>query len=170
LINEEKEQEGKAEEAKKKKKQEVETRETPQKNKGEKPEKKKKKKQEEKDKEVLKKDQEEKKAPAIAIREKSAIKKTKVHRALKISSPDDSEGASGPKEDPVKENEPMVEKDHVTSTEGEDGGVHKDTTTPVAENAPNSEKKDGPPLDSDNDGKEVHSNLFPSIYHFSSNS
>jgi hypothetical protein len=88
------------------------------------------------------------------------IKKTKVHKALKISTPDDSEGVSGPKENPAQEKEPMVEKDQVTSTEGEAGGVLKDNTTPVKENAPNSEEKDDPQTNPDNNDNKVTPNLF----------
>jgi hypothetical protein len=59
----------------------------------------------------------------------------------------------------VKEKETTVEKGQVISAEGEDGGMHKDDTTPIAENAPNSERKDDSPINSDNNGNEVTLNL-----------
>jgi hypothetical protein len=88
-----------------------------------------------------------------------------VHKALKISTPDDSEGASGPRQNPGKEEGPVVEKDQKTSAEGENEGVQKDNTIPIEENAPNFEKKDDPPINSDNDNK-VTANPFPSILPF----
>jgi hypothetical protein len=60
--------------------------------------------------------------------EKSAIKKTKVHKPLKITTPDDSDDASGPKENPAQEKEILVEKDQITSAEGNDEGVQMPPT------------------------------------------
>jgi hypothetical protein len=72
-----------------------------------------------------------------------------VHKALRISTSDDSEGAPGSKESPKQEEGPVVEKDHVTSVEKEDRGAQNDNTTAVKGDAPNSEKKDDPPTNSD---------------------
>jgi hypothetical protein len=44
------------------------------------------------------------------VREKSAIKKTKVHKALKIHTSSDSGEIPKPKENPVPEKEKLVEK------------------------------------------------------------
>jgi hypothetical protein len=92
-----------------------------------------------------KKKKEGKKAPTSVIREKSAIKRTKVHKALRISTPDDSEDAPGSKENPKEEEGPMVEKDQITSAEKEEGGAQNDNTAAVKGDAPNSENKDDPP-------------------------
>jgi hypothetical protein len=137
-IDEGKEKEKKAEEAKKKKEKEGKEKEIPKKDQGEK--------------------EEGKKKAATVIRDKTLIKKRKVHPALNISTPDGSDDASGPKEGPATEKEPMVEKD--LGNKGEDVGVHKDDIIPVTECAPNSEKKYDPPVNSDNNCKEVTSNLF----------
>jgi hypothetical protein len=139
----------------------VETKENPPKDQGDHQDKMKKKK---KEKEEEKKD--EKKAPTITIREKSAIKKTKVHKALKISTPADSEGASGPREDPGKEKGPVVKKDQAISAEGNDGGAPKDKSTPVKENAPNPEEKGDPQTNPDNNDHKVPSSLFLHFYYF----
>jgi hypothetical protein len=116
------------------------------------------------DKEIPKRSQEEKKVekktPRITIREKSAIKRTKVHKALRISTPDDSEGDSGPKENPAPEKEIVVEKDQVTSAEGKDGEVSKDNITPAEGNAPSLEKKDDPQTNPDNQDDKVISTPF----------
>jgi hypothetical protein len=131
---------------------------------GERQERRKKKKHEEKEKEVPQKHQEEKKdekkAPVITMREKSAIKKTNVHKALKITTPDDSDGAFGPKENPAQEKEILVEKDQITGTERNDGGVQMDNTTLVEKNAPNPEKNDGSQTHLDNNDDVVTSNPF----------
>jgi hypothetical protein len=47
----------------------------------------------------------------LSGREKSTIKKTKVHKALKIHTPSDSGEIPKPKEDPVPAKEKLVEKD-----------------------------------------------------------
>jgi hypothetical protein len=78
-----------------------------------------------------------------------------VHRALRISTSDDSGGAPGSKESPKQEEGPVVEKDHITSAKKEDGGAQHDNTTPVKGDAPNSEKKDDPPTNSDKHVTEV---------------
>jgi hypothetical protein len=106
------------------------------------------------------------------MREKSAVKKTNVHRALKIYSSGDSDSASGLKENPAPEKEILVEKDQITNAEGKDNsgpkgnplpdkesvvekdmndhaegkyeGEQKDNTTPIGD-APSSERKLTPP-------------------------
>jgi hypothetical protein len=114
-----------------------------------------------------KKKKEGKKAPTSVIREKSAIKRTKVHKALRISTPDDSEDAPGSKENPKEEEGPMVEKDQITSAEKEDGGAQNDNTAPVKGDAPNSENKDDPPTNSDQKVTEVTLLFFLQIIIFS---
>jgi hypothetical protein len=107
-----------------------------------------------------KKKKEGKKAPTNTIREKSAIKKTKVHKAFKISTPADSEDASGSKDNPKKEEGPVVEKDQITSAEKEEGGAQNDNTIPTKGDAPNCEKKGDPPT------KRGNLTSLSSIYHF----
>jgi hypothetical protein len=96
------------------------------------------------------------------MREKSAIQKTKVHKALKITTPEDSDDSPGPKENPLPEKEPMVETDQNACVEGENESVQKDNTT-HAEDAPNSEKKNDSPNTSDKNGNEVNLIFFPQI-------
>jgi hypothetical protein len=84
------------------------------------------------------------------------IKKTKVPKALKIHTPDDSEEVSGPKENPMPEKEEMVEKDQIRSDEGENDGVPQDNTTPAEDDAPTSEKKDKSPIITPRNGNEVN--------------
>jgi hypothetical protein len=78
-----------------------------------------------------------------------------VHKALKISTSDDGEDAPGSKENPKEEERHVVEKDHVTTIEKEDRGGKNDNITPVKGDAPNSEKKDDPPTNSDKHATEV---------------
>jgi hypothetical protein len=107
------------------------------------------------------------------VREKSAIKKTKVHKALKIHTSSDSgetlkptetpaqekevlvekdqttnakgDGNSGPKGDPLPQPEPLVE-DQNAANEGKQDNVQKDGTI-LMQDAPNSEqKKDSSPI------------------------
>jgi hypothetical protein len=117
------------------------------------------------------------------MREKSAVKKTNVHRALKIYSSGDSDSASGLKENPAPEKEILVEKDQITNAEGKDNsgpkgnplpdkesvvekdmndhaegkyeGEQKDNTTPIGD-APSSGKKTNSPTTSTKNGNEVN--------------
>jgi hypothetical protein len=127
------------------------------------------------------------------MREKSAVKKTKVYRALKIHTSSDSgetpmpketlapekealvekdqntsaegDGASGPKEDPLPGQEPLVE-DQNADAEGKQDDVQKDNTT-LMEDAPNADKKKNDSLtNSDAKDKEVSFILFPQLYFF----
>jgi hypothetical protein len=93
-------------EKKKKKKPESKTHGAPSKDQGEKDERRKKKKNEGK-------------KPEVTVREKSAIKKTKVHRALKIHTSSDSGEALKPTETPAQEKEILVETDQTTNASGD---------------------------------------------------
>jgi hypothetical protein len=136
-TNEEKEQEKLVIEAKKKKKQpEAETQEISM-HQGEKREKRKKKKHDAKTKEIPEQPQaekkDEKKAHATIMREESAVKKTKVHKAFKIHSSGDSDIASGLKENPTPEKEILVEKDQITNAERNDNSGPKGNPLPDKE-------------------------------------
>jgi hypothetical protein len=160
------------------KKQEPVAQETPRNDQGEKDERRKKKNEDPR--------------PKAIVREKSAIKKTKVHKALKIHTSNDSaevpkptekpasekeivveqdqninvaeEGVFGPKETPKPQPEPMVEGQDA-STEGQQGHVQKDNTN-LKQNAPNSEEKNDTLNHSEVEGKEVYFNLFPNSIFF----
>jgi hypothetical protein len=164
-------QQGEKQERKKKKKNEAKTKETPQQH------------QEEK--------KDDKKAHVVTIREKSVLKKTKVHKALKIHTSGDSNEVplskenpapekeilvekdqltsagwnevSRPKENPLLEKEPAVEEDQNADAGGKQDDVQKDSTTLMA-NAPNAEKKNDSLTNSDDKDKEV--NFFPQLYLF----
>jgi hypothetical protein len=127
------------------------------------------------------------------VREKSAIKKTKVHKALKIRTSSDSgenpkpketlvpekevlvekdqststqkDGAPGPKEDPLLENEPLVE-DQSANDEGKQDHVQKDGITLMTDD-PNAEKKEDESLtNSEVKDKKVSFTLFSQLYSF----
>jgi hypothetical protein len=164
---------------------------------GEKQERKKKKKNEAKTKETPQQHQEEKKddkkAHVVTIREKFVVKKTKVHRALKIHTSGDSNEVpvskenpapemeilvekdqltsaggnevSEPKEDPFPEKEPVVEEDQNADVGGKQNDVHKDNTTLMAD-SPNAEKKNVSLTNSDDKDKEVNFIFFPQLYLF----
>jgi hypothetical protein len=128
------------------------------------------------------------------MREKSAIKKTKVHRALKIHTSSDSgeipkpkenpapeketlvekdqnikvaeDKVSGPKEDPLPQSEPLVEDQNATN-EGKQENVQKDNTI-LMQDAPNSEQKDDSLTNPEVKDKEVDF-IFFSNFIFSSN-
>jgi hypothetical protein len=68
------------------------------------------------------------------VREKSAIKKTKVHKALKIRTSSDSGENPKPKETLVPEKEVLVEKDQSTSTQKD--GAPGPKEDPLLENEP----------------------------------
>jgi hypothetical protein len=67
------------------------------------------------------------------MREKSAIKKTKVPKALKIHTPNDSDEAPSPKEKPTPSRETLVEKDHVTSAASNGASGPKESPLPEKE-------------------------------------
>jgi hypothetical protein len=71
----------------------------------------------------------------------------------------------GPKENPLPDNEPVVEEDKNDNAGGKDEGVQKDSTTPV-EDAPNFEKKTDSPTTSNKNGNEVNLIVFPQLYLF----
>jgi hypothetical protein len=128
------------------------------------------------------------------VREKSAIKKTKVHKALKIHTSSDSgeipkpkenpapeketlvekdqpikvaeDKVSGPKDDPKPQPEPLVEDQDATNEEQQEN-VQKDGII-LKQNAPNSEHKSDSLTNPEVEDKEVYFNLF-SNYIFSSN-
>jgi hypothetical protein len=102
---------------KKKKKPESKTHGAPSKDQGEKDERRKKKKNEGK-------------KPEVTVREKSAIKKTKVHRALKIHTSSDSGEALKPTETPAQEKEILVETDQTTNAEGDSNSGPKENPLP----------------------------------------
>jgi hypothetical protein len=81
-----------------------------------------------------------------------------VPKALKIHTPDDSGEISGPKENPIPEKEVLVERDQGNSAEGGNEGMPQDNTTPVVDDAPSLEKKDGPQANPDNQDDKVTSN------------
>jgi hypothetical protein len=168
-----------AEKAKKKmKKQEPAAQETPKKDQGEKIERRKKKKNEDP-------------RPMATVREKSSVKKTKVHKELKLHTSSDSGEILKPKEKPVPEKEIVVEKDqHIKAAEEKISGP-KDTPKPQPEpmvegqdasteeqqehvqkdgtnlmpNAPNSEEKNDTLPNPEVEDKEVHLNsIFNSIF------
>jgi hypothetical protein len=67
------------------------------------------------------------------MREKSAVKKTKVQKALKIHSSGESDSASGLKENPAPEKEVLVEKDQITTAKGDDNSRPKGNPLPEKE-------------------------------------
>jgi hypothetical protein len=129
------------------------------------------------------------------VREKSAIKKTKVHKALKIHTSNDSgetlkptetpaqekevlvekdqttdakgDGNSGPKGDPLPQPEPLVD-DQNAANEGKQDNVQKDGTI-LMQDAPNAEQKNDSLTDPEVKDKEVNF-IFFSNFIFSSNS
>jgi hypothetical protein len=80
------------------------------------------------------------------------IKKRKIPKALRISTPNDNADASGPNEEPAKEKD--IEKEPELANEEKDGD-QQDHTLPEEEDAPTSQKKDDPQPSSDADGNEV---------------
>lgn len=114
------------------------------------------------------------------------IKKTKVHRALKIHTPSDSEESPRPKENPAPEREAVVEKDQpvnedkevpgskddplpitqplvedqCAAKEGKEDNFQSDGTT-FTQHAPNAEEKDNTLNDPEVEGKKVCSIHFP---------
>jgi hypothetical protein len=154
------------------KKQEPVAQETPRNDQGEKDERRKKKNEDPR--------------PKAIVREKSAIKKTKVHKALKIRTSSDSGEGPKPTENPAAEKDIVVEQDQNinvaseeisepketpkpqpermvegqdASAEGQQGHVQKDSTN-LEQNAPNSEEKTDTLNHSEVEGKEVYFNLF----------
>jgi hypothetical protein len=127
------------------------------------------------------------------VREKSAIKKTKVHKALKIHTSSDSgeipkpkenpapeketlvekdqninvaeDKVPGPKENPSPQPEPLVEDPHATN-EGKQGDIQKDGAI-LMQDAPNFEQKNDPLTNPEVENKEVYFILF-SNFTFSS--
>jgi hypothetical protein len=127
------------------------------------------------------------------VREKSAIKKTKVHKALKIHTSSDSGEIPKPKENPAPEKETLVEKDqninvvedkvpwpkenpspqpeplvedsHATN-EGKQDDIQKDGAI-LMQDAPNFEQKNDPLTNPEVENKEVYFILF-SNFTFSS--
>jgi hypothetical protein len=69
----------------------------------------------------------------VTVREKSAIKKTKVHKALKIHTSSDSGEIPKPKETPAQEKEILVEKDQDTNAKGDDVSRPKGDPLPQSE-------------------------------------
>jgi hypothetical protein len=134
-----------------------------------------------------KKKKHEEKRPVVTVREKSAIKKTKVHKALKIHTSSESGEISKPKETQAQEKEVLVEKDQDTNAKGDDvsgakegplpqpeslvedhhindegkqDDVHRDRTI-LEQGAPNAEKKENDSLaNSEGKDKEVNFVLF----------
>jgi hypothetical protein len=162
------------------KKQEPVAQGTPKKDQGERDERRKKKKNEDP------------RPKSTTMREKSAVKKTKVHKALKIRTSSESgegpkptenpaaeteivveqdqninaarEKVPGPKETPKPQPEPMV-KGKDASDEGQQGHVQKDNTN-LEQNAPNSEEKEDTLNHSEVEGKKVYFNLFLNFIFF----
>jgi hypothetical protein len=152
------------------KKQEPAAQGTPKKDQGEKDERRKKKKNEDP-------------KPKATVGERSATKKTKVHKALKIHTPSDSGEIPKPKENPASEKEIVVEKDHNIKVaekvsgpkdtpkpqpepmvEGQDAlneHVQKDDTN-LMPNAPNSEEKNDALPNPEVKDKEVYFNYISS--------
>jgi hypothetical protein len=151
------------------KKQESVAQETPKKDQGDKMERRKKKKNEDP-------------RPVATVGEKLVIKKTKVHKALRIHDPSDSgeipkpqekpapekeivveqdqntnvagNKVSGPKNDPKPQPEPLVE-DQDASNEEQQEHVQKDDTN-LMQNAPNSEEKNDVLTNPEVEEKEVY--------------
>jgi hypothetical protein len=126
------------------------------------------------------------------VREKSTIKKTKVHKALKIHTSSDSgeipkpkenpapekktlvekdqhinvaeDSVSGPKDDPKPQPEPLVE-DQNASNEEQQENVQNDGTI-LKQDAPNSEQKNDSLTNPEVEDKEVYFILFSNFIFF----
>jgi hypothetical protein len=91
------------------------------------------------------------------VREKSAVKKTKVHKALKIHTSNDSNETSKPKETPAQEKETLVETDqNVNVEEGKVSGPNEDPLPqpePLVEdhNTSHEGKQDAPNIEKETD-------------------
>jgi hypothetical protein len=126
-----------------------------------------------------KKKKHEGKKAEIAVKVKSAIKKSKVHRVLKIHVSSESDGNPSPQNKASKKD--VVKQDQTTKTAEEevDGpqgnpAPHSETLVndqPItdegkqdnaqpSENAPNAEKNGNPTIDPEVEGKEVCSTLL----------
>jgi hypothetical protein len=130
--------------------------------------------------EVAKKDQGEKEEarPVVIVRENSAIKKTKVHKALKIHTSSDSGEITKPKENPAPEKETLVEKDQNNNVVEDKVPGLKENPLPQPEplvqdpnatnegkqdnlqDAPNSEQKNDPLTNPEVENKVVYFILF----------
>jgi hypothetical protein len=114
----------------------------------------------------------------VAVKVKSAIKKSKVHRVLKIPTSSESDGNPTPQSDTVMKD--VVEQDqNVKATEEETGGP-KDNPAPHSEilvedhkindeekqDAPNAEKNGNPIINPEVEAKEVYFTLLSTL-HFS---
>jgi hypothetical protein len=112
------------------------------------------------------KKKDEKRAPTVIMREKSAIKKTKVPKALKIHTPNDSDEVPSPKEKPTPSRETLVEKDQVTSAVSNGASGPKESPLPEKEPVVKEDQNDKGGDQQDGKDKEVNFTFSFKLYFF----
>jgi hypothetical protein len=95
----------------------------------------------------------------VTVREKSILKKTTVHKALKIHTPSDNDEISKPKETPAQEKETLVEKDQNVNVEEDKVSGPKEDPLPQPDllvedhSTRNKGKQDAANTEKENDSK-----------------